>query len=208
MQAKSAGMALASIKFDKIYHSGLLRTMETADLVLNENAHANSTNSDHKSVAGLEELRGGVFHTDSREELAARLAFSFEVADQNGAEFLPGGEVFHEAYERITASFQKLVLKDNWQTALLVAHEGVNRILMSYLCKAGLSAVGVFEQDLCCINVLDIDVVPDKSGAKIERTIIKAINLTSYDHVKERLNKTSLEHMFGIDFGGNRPRFD
>jgi probable phosphoglycerate mutase len=205
-QAEAAGLALSSVQFDHVFHSGLPRTIQTADIVL-QNNHAEDLPEPEKA-GELEELQGGVYVTDSRVELAARLAFSFDQADEPGASFLPGGEVFSEAYQRITSGFETLVCDRVWRTALLVAHEGVNRILLGYASKAGLAGIGRFEQDLACVNVLDIDVVPNGDGAKIERIILKAINVTPYDYVKTGLPKTSLEHMFDIDFGGARPLHD
>ncbi|MCI5046186.1 MAG: histidine phosphatase family protein [Aquisalinus sp.] len=202
-QAASAGKAMSDIQFDAVYHSGLPRTLQTAEIVMSSNTLSASV--PHQTASGMEELRGGVFVTDSREELAARLAFSFETAHEPEAEFLPGGERFSEAYQRITSSFEDLVLAKSWRTALLVAHEGVNRILLSYVSKAGLKGLGTFEQDLACINILDVDVVPDDNDLpRIQRIILKAINVTTYDHVKLDLPKTSLEHLFDIDFQGLR----
>ena len=157
------------------------------------------------AVAAMEELRGGVYVTDSREELAARLAFSFEEAASENAEFLPGGERFSDAYDRIVAGFRSLVLEESWRTGLLVAHEGVNRLLLAHLCHAGLAGVAAFEQDLACINVLDIDVVATGQDLKIQRALIRAMNVTAYDYVKAGLPKSSLEHLFDIDFNGQRP---
>ncbi len=202
-QAEAAGKALAGVRFDAVYHSGLPRTMQTAEIVMSCNEASDGLT--HISSPGMEELRGGVYVTDSREELAARLAFSFEMASEEGAEFLPGGEKFSEAYQRITAAFEDMILSQEWRTALLVAHEGVNRLLLSYISKAGLGGIAAFEQDLACINVLDADIVPDENDTpRIQRIILKAINVTPYDDVKQALYKTSLEHLFDIDFKGRR----
>ena len=88
-----------------------------------------------------------------------------------------------------------------------MAHEGVNRILLGWACGGGLASIGAFEQDLCCINVIDVDITPaPQGGVQIERAIIKALNITPYDYVKGGLPRTSLEHLFDVDFGGARPR--
>ncbi len=206
-QAKAAGRALSSISLDRIYHSGLPRTIQTAKFVAAENEASLAEKVPMSIADGMEELRGGVYVTESRTELAARLAFSFEQATEPGAAFLPGGEEFASAYARIVKGFETLILQKSWKTALLVAHEGVNRLLLGYASNAGLAGIGTFEQDLGCINVLDIDVVPKDGAAKIQRIIIKAVNLTPYDDVKAGLPKTSLEHMFNVDFDGARPDF-
>lgn len=202
-QADAAGAALAHLPFDHVFTSGLPRTEETADRVLA--VHENETPA-RKVLGEFEEVRGGKVVVPTREELAARLAFSFDEADREGASFLPGGELFVDAYDRVKAGLRRLVREHAWQSALLVAHEGINRILLGHACGAGLAGIAHFEQDLACVNVLDFDVALDEDGTpEIVRTIIKVVNFTAYDVVKTDLVKTSLEHMFDIDFGGARP---
>jgi probable phosphoglycerate mutase len=80
-----------------------------------------------------------------------------------------------------------------------VAHEGVNRLLLSWMTGNGLSGVQAFEQDLACINVLDFDMVPREDGSlgtEIARRLIKAVNLTPYNYVKHGMNLSSLEAIF------------
>ena len=202
-QANAAGHALAGIRFDAVFNSGLPRTIETADLVLGENGHDVPRQI---AIGEFEELRGGKVVVETREELAARLAFSFDAAMEEGASFLPGGEAFADAYDRVQRGLEHLVGQHAWRSALLVAHEGINRILLGHACGAGLSGIAHFEQDLACVNVLDFDVIREESGAlRSVRTVIKAVNLTAYDPVKAELVRTSIEHMFDIDFGGARP---
>ena len=200
-QAGLAAEALACISFDRAFHSGLPRTEETLGIVLDQHQEKPKP----QPIEDFQELRGGQVKVETAEELAARLAFSFDGADEEGASFLPGGELFADAEARIVRGLETLIEDYGWRTSILVAHEGVNRILLAHLTGGGLSALPHFEQDLCGINVLDFDIVPDEGGLKLERVILKAINLTVHDPIKETLPRTSLEHLFGIDFGGARP---
>lgn len=206
VQAARSGDALKTVTFDQVFTSGLPRTRQTAQIVLAQNEAATPGSLD---LPDFEELRGGEVIAETREELAAWLAFSFDDAAQAGATFLPGGEAFADAAVRVVSGLDRLICDHRWKTALLVAHDGVNRILLSHLCGAGLNALGQFEQDLACVNVLDFDVVPAAGGrVEIARCVIKAVNVTSYDPIKSSLPRTSLEHMFDIDFGGARPPKD
>jgi probable phosphoglycerate mutase len=202
-QAEAGRDALHRIQFDLAVSSGLPRTRETAEIVLSGRDEAPALADE----PGLEELKSGWIKASSREELAARLAYAFDDAASEGARFMPDGETFAGAEAIIIAAFNRLVLERCWRTALFVAHEGVNRILLSRVCGAGLAAVTAFEQDLCCINILDVDVTPAATGEglQIERAILKAVNLTPYDYLKAGLPRTSLEHLFDVDFGGARP---
>jgi probable phosphoglycerate mutase len=78
---------------------------------------------------------------------------------------------------------------------LIVAHEGINRLLLSWAAGADLHAMGGFEQDTGCVNVLDFDM----KGGEINRPIIKAVNLTPYNYLKHGMNLTSLEAIFERD---------
>jgi probable phosphoglycerate mutase len=202
-QAQAARDALAAVEFDLVVHSGLPRTAETAKIVTEGRPNAPAA----VAVVGLEELKSGWLMAESREELAARLAFCFDEAHKPGARFLPDGETFAAAEARITAGMASLVDRPDWRCALVVAHEGVNRIILGWACGGGLRTIGSFEQDLACINVIDLDITgrPDGAGLQIERAILKAVNVTPYDYVKHGLPRTSLEHLFEVDFGRGRP---
>jgi probable phosphoglycerate mutase len=201
-QARAAGEALSGLAFDGAFSSGLPRTEHTLRLV----GEANEAGLPAPvALPAFEELHGGRVIVPTREELAARIAFSFDAAAEEGATFLPGGEAFADAYERVVAGLGALIEGHAWKRALLVAHDGVNRLILGHACGAGLKGCAHFEQDLACINVLDFDVTVEEGRARIERVVIKAVNLTAYDQPKAGLTRTSLEHLFDIDFGGARP---
>ena len=203
-QAGAARDALANIAFDAALSSGLARSQETAEIVLSDR----DLRMDLRTEPRLKELQSQWLEAKSREELAARLAYSFEAADVPGATFLPEGEAFADAETRIVDALRDFATTGDWKTALVVAHEGVNRIALGWACGGGLKTIASFEQDLCCVNVIDLDITPAPSGngLTIERILIKAINVTPYDFVKHGLSRTSLEHLFDIDFGGAPPR--
>lgn len=202
-QAQAARDALRHIPFDIAVYSGLPRTRETAEIIL----AGHDSPPELIAAEGLEELKSGWIKANSREELAARLAYSFDGADTPDARFLPDGETFAGAEMRIKCALDEVVFNHRWQTALIVAHEGVNRITLGLACGGGLKTIASFEQDLCCVNLIDVDVTPAESGEglQIERMVIKAVNMTPYDFVKQGLSRSSLEHLFDVDFGGPRP---
>jgi len=115
---------------------------------------------------------------------------------------MEGGEAFAEAQSRAVGAIKKLLGEPGWKQILVVAHEGINRLLLSWASGAGLAATNAFEQDTGCINVLDFDMVPDAGGAaEIARILIKAVNLTPYNYLKHGMNLTSLEAIFSRDDG-------
>lgn len=197
-QALAAGQALAHVPFDRVICSGLRRTKETAEITINNNELRKNIKVEIE--AGLVELRGS---TDgprmTREKLAASLAFQFDAANEPDARFGLGtnGERFSDAYQRGFRSIEALLSHRDWANILIVAHEGINRMLLGWMTGAGLNGVQSFEQDTACINILDFDMAPRQSGEGVEiiRKVIKALNLTPYNWSKFGMNMTSLERI-------------
>lgn len=194
-EATAAGAALSEIEFDLALCSGLARARETAEIVLT--GHPNPPVLEDDPRFG--ELRSGQYiDFKSAEQLAATMTFQFEQAGEPGATFLEGGELFSEAMDRIEAGFYALLARPAWSSALLVAHEGVNRLALAWILGAPLGACAGFEQDTGCVNIVDFDLVPAEQDnrIRIERAVIKAVNLTPANYLKNGMNLRSLEAIF------------
>lgn len=195
-QADAAGAALAHVAFDVTISSGYPRTAETLERVMAKNAHARPV---HEHEPGIVELRNGrPQNIANRRDIATAMAFHFDAAGAPGATMMEGGEVFTDALARAEDALLRLLIRPGWHTALVVAHEGINRVMLSWAAGAGLNAVQAFDQDLACVNVLDFDLVPSANGqgVEIERRIIRAVNMTPYNYIKHGMNLTSLEFIF------------
>ncbi|MEM9937770.1 MAG: histidine phosphatase family protein [Pseudomonadota bacterium] len=194
-EARAAGIALSEVKLDAAFHTGLRRTQETAQIVLSE--HELET-PELEFDRRFQELRSGQYiDFKSPEHLAATMTFQFEKAGQPGATFLEGGEKFEDAMARIKDGLKGLLSRPGWASCLIVAHEVVNRMILSWAIGAPLGSSSAFEQDTGCINILDFDLVPDEAGnTRIERALIKAVNLTPQNYLKNGMNLRSLEAIF------------
>lgn len=184
-QARAVGEALAAVPLDRVLCSGLPRTRETAELAVA------GRGLPVEDVPGFLEIRAGRFRLIPREEREAAYVYGFEAATSPGARFA-GGDAFEEVQARVVAAFEALLAEPGWTRLLLVAHDGVNRMLLSWACGAGLGALGVFEQDFAALNVLDFDV----DEGRVERRLIRATNLTPWNLVKAGCHDTSLEEVF------------
>jgi|SRR5579871_34543 len=191
-QAEAAGRAFAHVELDRAVCSGLPRTRETAEIVLG--LHAKKI--DLETIPELVEIQGGKMQpVKSRDELIERMNQAFATAGQPGATNHEGGEFFADAQARAVNAITALLGEQGWRQMLIVAHEGINRLVLSWAAGAGLHAMGGFEQDTGCINILDFDLV----RSEIVRPIIKAVNLTPYNYLKHGMNLTSLEAIFERD---------
>jgi len=197
-EARMAGLALADIQFDLALCSGLKRTRQTAEIVLGEHPQ----DLQLEDAPDFQELRSGQYiNFESPQQLAAVMTFQFEQAGEPGATFLEGGEKFSDAMTRINAGLTELLMRPDWASCLLVAHEVVNRLILASILGAPLGASAGFEQDTGCINIIDFDLVPiegEAKGTRIERAVIKAINLTPSNYLKNGMNLRSLEAIFTV----------
>ena len=183
-QARAAGAALKDVPIDRVVCSGLPRTQQTAALA------TEGRDLTLIDEPGLKELRGGRFSDIPRERVEAEIIYGFDTADQPGARFARG-ELIIDFERRVVEAFVGLLAEPDWTTMLVVAHDAVNRILLGWTCGAGLSAVASFEQDMGCLNIIDIDL----QDGEIVRRLIKAVNVTPYNLVKLGINRTSMEQV-------------
>ncbi len=194
-EARAAGIALSEVHLDVAFHTGLNRTQETAQIVL---AQHELETPELEAEPRFAELKSGHYMDfQSPEHLAAVMTFQFEQAGEPDATFLEGGEKFSDAMVRIEDGLKGLLSRPGWATGLLVAHEVVNRMILSWAIGAPLGSSAGFEQDTGCINIIDFDLVPDEAGnTRIERVLIKAVNLTPANYLKNGMNLRSLEAIF------------
>jgi probable phosphoglycerate mutase len=191
LQAEAAGLALRHVRFDRAVCSGYPRTHQTASHVLAAQEKPLVLEIDEGLV---ERVNGKLPPVKSREELIEMMRGAFtEGGVTQHAERGEGAEPAGDAQARAVKSIRRLLREPGWHTMLVVAHEGINRLLLSWACGAGVNATGAFEQDTGCINVLDFDLRED---GEIERTMIKSVNLTPYNWLKHGMNLTSLEALF------------
>ncbi|WP_425404757.1 histidine phosphatase family protein [Hwanghaeella sp.] len=189
-QAQAAAAMLSGVVLDRAVCSGLPRTRMTAELVLGGNGPP------LEDDPGFLEIRGGRVSSVPEAERAQTFIRTLEQAHLPDATFA-GGDAFGPFYDRVTDAFSKLVSDAGWRRMLLVAHDGVNRAVLAWASGAGLAGLKAFEQDMGCVNIIDLDV----EDGEIVGVYIKATNLTPYNFVKSGLYETSFEQVFKPIFG-------
>jgi probable phosphoglycerate mutase len=181
-QAEAMRVALEAVTFDRALCTGLPRTVETAGIVLGNRTLALD------EVPALEELKPGDIRQVPPEQLEATFLNAMSNAEGAETRFL-GGERFADFEARIVPAFEATLAVPGWQSLLLVAHGGVNRMILGWACRAGRSIFPAFEQDPGCLNIIDVDF----AGTVPARALIRAVNLTPYNWTKAGMTATTME---------------
>lgn len=182
-QAEAARELLAPAPPDLVLASPKERSRRTAEIAGGGLAV--------REEPALTEIRSGNALRFPPDRFDAEFTYGFESAGAPGALFC-GGEPFADFAERVMGVVHGLLAEPGWTTALIVSHEGVNRVVLSWAVGADLNACGVFDQDMGCLNVIDVDL--GAQGA-ILRTTLKAVNVTPFDPAKTGRRLTSMERL-------------
>jgi len=184
-QARTQAAVLAEVEFDRAICSGLVRTVETAGIVLE-----GRTRPALEVVPALAEIEGGGRHQqiDDFERWLAHVANPWAEGARADGRFL-GGERFADFEARVVPAFEALVRDASWRTLLIVAHGGVNRLLLNHVMNLPWQGAVSVEQDACCINVIDVD----RGREAPARYLIRGVNITGYNQSKAGIVLTDME---------------
>jgi probable phosphoglycerate mutase len=178
--AQAAAQALAGIPLDRVIASDLPRSTETATIVAAQRCPV-------ESQPDLREIQPGRLADIAPEgaETAFLSAFAGQITRES--RFL-GGETFGSLEDRVHSFLEKLLRDPGWAHMLIVAHGGVNRVVLTRAIGTGLASFAAFEQEPACINILDVD------GAG--RWIVRLVNHTPYNPAKHGIELTTMEHLY------------
>jgi broad specificity phosphatase PhoE len=174
-ETEQTAAALSGITFDRVIASGLPRAVETAKIVAPE--------QEPESWPELRELAGGRLAELSDPEGAFLRAFSGVLPED--ATFL-GGETIGSLLDRALPALQRLAGEPDWDVALVVAHGGTIRALLSYALTGGRAFLGNFELAPASISILDVG----------DDWIVRAVNVTPYDLAHTRTRLRTMEELW------------
>ena len=156
-QAVAAGQVFAAdgVRFDRVIVSGLPRTVETAMGVLAQTGQDIAL----ETWPELVEIRGGKLASIDNARLQEAFTGAFEGVVPEDKRFL-NGESIAELMDRVHPALDRLRAADDWDTALLVLHGGVNRAILSLALTGQRLFLGNLAQTAGCINALDVGAAP------------------------------------------------
>lgn len=184
-QARSVGrvLAAAGVRIDRAITSGLVRTRSTAEQVLATAGLAPPL----EHWPELEEIRPGRLSVIPENELRAAFIAAFEGPVPRETRFL-GGETIGELLDRALPALQRLLAADDWDTALLVLHGGVNRALLSWFLTGQPLFLGGLAQDPGCLNIVDV-------GPSPATTVLRVLNYCPLDSLQTATRLSTMEEL-------------
>jgi broad specificity phosphatase PhoE len=174
-ETEQTAAALSGITFDRVITSGMPRAVETAQIV--------APKREPEACPELRELAGGRLAELSDPEGAFLRAFSGVPPED--ATFL-GGETIGSLLDRALPALQRLAGEPDWDIALVVAHGGTIRALLSYALTGGRAFLGNFELAPASISILDVG----------DDWIVRAVNVTPYDLAQTRTRLRTMEELW------------
>ena len=182
-QARAAGRALSDVRIDRVITTGLWRTIQTAELVLEQLATP-PADLEIESIPELREFNAGDADVIPDPELDRAFLDAFREGSPRDTSFL-GGETVGSVVDRVGRAMERIYAEDGWHTLLIVAHGGTNRAILSALLAGPGAYFGHLEQSPACINIID-------GGPEF---VVRAVNATAYDPAQLGPRSTTLEEM-------------
>lgn len=104
----------------------------------------------------LRELSFGDWEGMAWSELAERYPEEWQARLNDAANYrAPGGENLHDLVNRVLPVIEHIIASHRNEEVLVLAHGGVNRIILLKALGAPLSSMFRFEQDYGCLNIID-----------------------------------------------------
>ncbi len=137
-------------KIDNIISSDLKRTAESADIIGNEIGVVNEPISDFR------EINLGIWEGLTIDEIAERSPDELKKRSEDIRDFrVELGESFADVKKRVIPKLKAYITAHKGKKILLVAHGGVNRIIIADALGLDINNIVRFEQDYACLNIID-----------------------------------------------------
>lgn len=133
-----------------VYCSGLGRAVKSAEII------ADPFGLKPVVVDGLKERNFGVWEGMSFDEIQEKYPEAFSAWAENPLRFSPmQGESTVEIRERALDAFNEIISRHNGETIAIVAHGGINRVILCELLGMPLENIFRIEQDYAALNVIE-----------------------------------------------------
>lgn len=152
-QAKRLAEFLKPSPIESIWSSDVKRSRETAEIIGRE------LGLEVKVEEGLREFSIGILegkHVMEIQDILKDIPGVTEFRELDENDKFPEGENMRDLERRVIPVFERIITNDTGRNICIVAHGGVNRVLLIHLLKLPYRAFSFLHQDPACVNVIDI----------------------------------------------------
>lgn len=177
--AHKVGAALSSLKFDAVYSSPLQRAKQTAEVILSYLPGS----PELLAPSNLMEIDLPLWEKQCRQEVQEKFPDDYLCWKERPHEFcmvIPTTEGSREhfpvlaLYEQAQQFWKEILPRHQGGTILIVAHNGINRCLITSALAIPPARYHSIQQSNCCINVLNF------AGGWGELVQLESLNQTSH----------------------------
>ncbi len=149
-QMASIRERLADIELSTLYSSGLTRTREGVRII------GEGRDLPAETVPDLQERSFGEWEGLTYEGIRDHSPELFAAWQEDvTAVRPPGGETLYDVSERVLHAYLPLVERHRGEAILIVAHGGVNRVVLAHALKLEIRQIFRIDQTYGCLNVID-----------------------------------------------------
>jgi len=149
-QLEALAAQLKSVPLAGIYASDLTRASIGAEII------SRGRDLKPQAVPEFREIHFGVWEGLSFTEIAARYPAELQARFRDLPSFrIPGGESLLDVRDRVLPRLNGLIRRHHEQAFIIVAHAGVNRVILSEALGLPLDCLFRLDQNYGCLNVID-----------------------------------------------------
>jgi alpha-ribazole phosphatase len=142
---------LSHIDFQRVYSSDLIRAFDTVKKV------ADIPDSHVHVMSQLREINLGSWEGEPMENIKSRFPDAWEERGRHMDSFrVPNGESFQDLHDRVIPVFQKIAA-EALGNVLIVAHAGVNRIILCHVLKRPIRELFSIPQEYAALNLIEYE---------------------------------------------------
>jgi alpha-ribazole phosphatase len=149
-QLEAAAAQLQEVNLAGVYASDLTRALQGAEII------CRGRNIKPRTLPEFREIHFGVWEGLSFQEIAEQYPEDLQARFKDLPNFrIPGGESLMDLKARALPALQALIEEHQEQAFLLVAHAGINRVILSEALGLSLQNLFRLDQNYGCLNIID-----------------------------------------------------
>jgi phosphoserine phosphatase len=175
-QAQKAADFLSPVKIDQAFSSSMLRPKQTAEIILKSHPHISL-----QLLDTLKEISHGKWEGKLEAEIEAEFTGELQRWQTTPATVqMPEGENLDDVWERVKIAWAEIIAAvPNGATAMVVAHDAVNKAILCQLFNLDPESFWAFKQGNGCVSVIDYPKNSETSMPELV-PVLQAMNITTH----------------------------